>query len=98
MAPLITDAVLLSHVSITCDILTSQDPRMIICEGLSKVVYFNSLENFKDIEPERFSNLSRETQFVTELGEQCTRCCHRLVTKSILSKRPFNKYITAKTI
>ena len=51
----------------TCDILTSQDPRMMICEGLSKVSYFNCLENFKD-EPERFSNLSRETQFVTELG------------------------------
>ena len=71
---------------------------MIIRDGLSKVIYFNSLENFKDIEPERFSNLSRETQFVTKLGEQCTRCCRRLVTKSILSKRPFNKYITAKTI
>lgn len=47
-----------SHV--TRDILTSQDPRMMICEALSKVIYFNSLENFKDIEPERFSNLSKK--------------------------------------
>lgn len=38
------DAVLLSRVSITTcdtsDMLTSQDPRMMICEGFSKVIYF----------------------------------------------------------